>query len=207
VDGTLFTALQQPAFTALGAPVSWNEAVGDVTGLLCVALLAKKHIANWPIGILNNLFFLLMFWSAKLYADASLQLVFAALGVYGWWSWQRGGAMPETLRIRRTAPREWAWLAALAVLGQAATTLWLSHHTDSPVPFFDASILVLSLVATYGQARKVLESWWVWIVVDLISMPVYVSRHLYATALVYFVFLCLCILGLRAWQRSLAVAA
>jgi nicotinamide mononucleotide transporter len=85
----------------------------------------------------------------------------------------------------------------------AGATWWLARQTDSPVPLWDGSVLTLSLAATYGQARKLLESWWIWILVDVLSIPLYVVRGLYPTAVLYALFLALCIVGLRAWRREL----
>lgn len=195
--------LQQPAFFLLGVPVTWTELLGDVTGLLCVWLVARQNIWNWPIGIANNAFFALLFFSSRLYAETLLQFVFATLSVYGWWSWVHGAtARSDTLPVRRTTPREWMLFAVIAVTATAAVATWLARNTDSPAPFWDALVLVLSLIATYGQARKLLESWWVWITVDLVSVPLYLSRQLYPTALLYGIFLVLCVIGLRDWQRT-----
>ena len=124
--------------------------------------------------------------------------------MYGWWLWGRrtSGARPE-IAVRHTTAREWRWIAAAVVAVTAALAMFLATRTDSPAPLWDASVLTLSLAATYGQAHKLLESWWLWIAVDAISVPLYVSRQLYPTALVYLLFGCLCILGLRGWQRTL----
>lgn len=193
-------AVQTPAF----GPVSWAELVGDVTGVLCVWLLARQNLLNWPIGILNNAFFFLLFWSAKLYGDAVLQCIFAALGAYGWWSWTRNPpGRAESVPVRRTRAAEWVALVALTVAGSVLAASWLKRHTDSPVPIWDACVLCLSLAATWGQARKLVESWWVWIAVDVLSIPLYLRRGLYPTAALYAVFLVLCIGGLRAWSREL----
>ena len=196
--------LQEPAFRLLGAPVSWAEVFGDVTGVACVLLVAREVIWNWPLGLINNVCWGLLFWRSKLYADSLLQALFFALGVYGWWLWGRrtSGARPE-IAVRHTTAREWRWIAAAVVAVTAALAMFLATRTDSPAPLWDASVLTLSLAATYGQAHKLLESWWLWIAVDAISVPLYVSRQLYPTALVYLLFGCLCILGLRGWQRTL----
>jgi nicotinamide mononucleotide transporter len=197
--------LNQPAVFLWGAPVGWAEAIGAPTGALCVWLLARQHLLNWPLGLVNNVLYVIAFWNAKLYADSSLQVVFFALGVYGWWMWVYGGASgPNTLAVRRTRPGEWVTLGVLSAAGTAGTALLLRTATDSPVPLWDASVLTLSLVATYGQARKLLECWWVWIVVDVISIPLYITRALYPTAALYALFLVLCIGGLRAWRRELS---
>lgn len=191
-------ALQRP----LLGPVSGAELLGDATGIACVWLTARRNIWNWPVGLLNNAFFFLLFWWAKLYGDAVLQGVFAVLGVYGWWAWARADARAVT--VRRATAREWAVLLPLTVLGTVLAARWLATHTDSPVPRWDALVLCLSLAATYAQARKHLESWWLWIAVDVISVPLYVVRRLYPTAALYALFLVLCFVGMRAWTRELA---
>ncbi|MBL8955242.1 MAG: nicotinamide mononucleotide transporter [Myxococcaceae bacterium] len=201
----LLDALQQPAFHLFGVEVKWAEVLGDVTGAACVWLVARQHVLNWPLGLLNNVFWAVLFFHSKLYADATLQGFFFALGVYGWVLWARrrpGDAAPK-LPVRRTTRREWAALGAAAVPATAAATVVLARLTDSPVPFWDSLVLTLSLAATYGQANKLLESWWVWILVDVISVPLYLSRGLYPTAALYVVFFMLCIKGLRDWSREL----
>ena len=99
--------------------------------------------------------------------------------------------------------REWLVLAAAAIATTAVLTLLMRNLTDSPAPLADTSILVQSLCATWGQVKKRLESWWIWIGVDMISVPLYCSRQLYPTAILYFVFGCLCVVGLRAWTKSM----
>jgi len=199
VDAIL-RALQQPAL----GPMTWAELIGDATGAWCVWLVARQHILNWPVGLLNNLFFFLIFWWSKLYGDAVLQAVFGALAVYGWWQWARGsGRGGRGLPVRRTTAVEWKALLPATVAATVGVALWLSRRTDSPVPAWDASVLTLSLAATYGQARKLLESWWIWIAVDVLSIPLYLVRGLYPTAALYAVFLALCVVGLRSWMREL----
>ncbi len=195
----LIQALNAPAL----GPVTWCELFGDAAGVLCVWLVARKHILNWPVGLLNNAAWFLSFWGSKLYGDATLQLVFAALGIYGWIAWAQKDAQRQERPIGRTTPQEWVALAAATAMGTTLVWALLSRKTDSPVPAWDASVVGLSLAATYLQARKLLESWWLWIAVDLLSIPLYVTRQLYPTAAVYALFLALCLVGLRAWTRAL----
>jgi nicotinamide mononucleotide transporter len=140
---------------------------------------------------------------AKLHSDITLQGVFFALGCYGWWRVPRGARGDTALAVRRTRRREWGVLAAAVVIATAGLAAWLAHATDSPAPLADASVLTLSLAATWGQAEKLIESWWIWITVDVISVPLYVSRGLYPTAGVYVIFGALCVVGLRGWSRAL----
>jgi len=182
--------------------VQLAELVGALTGLACVALLTRQKIASWPLGIVNNVLFCGLFWQTKLYADALLQVVFAALGAYGWWSW---GAPrdDDTLRVRRTTRAEWVVLSILTGVATLIVAHGLSDQTDSPAPLWDASVLTLSLAATYGQTKKLLESWLVWIAVDLLSIPLYAWRGLYPTTLLYALYLVLCVGGLYRWRREL----
>src|SRR3954471_12225686 len=116
--------LDSAALVVAGVPVTWSEVLGDVTGAACVALVAKQHVWNWPLGLLNNVFWALLFWRAKLYSDSSLQLIFFVLGCYGWWRWQtkRGGAL---LAVRRMRAREWRVVAVLVVVATAVLAAWL----------------------------------------------------------------------------------
>ncbi|MGW3917303.1 nicotinamide riboside transporter PnuC [Streptomyces sp. NPDC005070] len=188
--------------------LGWTEALGFATGAVCVWLVARQHIANWPVGIANNVFFIVLFLQAGLYADAGLQVVFIALAAYGWWAWARGDgpATAGALPVRRTTRVEWAWLTVAAVLGTTALTVLLDRATDSTVPFWDALTTALSLAATYGQCRKLLESWWLWIAADLVYIPLYAYKGLYLTSLLYIGFLALCVAGLLGWRRTLEAA-
>lgn len=132
---SMLEPLQQPLFTVLDTPVSWTEVLGFGSGALCVWLVARQHLANWPIGIANNLFFVLLFTQAGLYADAGLQIVFITLAVYGWWTWTHGGGPgSDALPVRRTTRTEWTWLLTAGVVGTLALTLLLDRATDSTVP-------------------------------------------------------------------------
>ncbi|MFF3863723.1 nicotinamide riboside transporter PnuC [Streptomyces sp. NPDC002209] len=185
--------------------MSWTEILGFATGALCVWLVARQHVANWPIGIANNVFFIVLFAQSGLYADAGLQIVFIALAAYGWWSWTHGGGpgSAEALPVRRTTRTEWAVLAAAGAVGVLGLTLLLGRVTDSTVPFWDALTTGLSLMATYGQCRKLVESWWLWIAADLVYIPLYAYKGLYLTSALYAGFLALCVVGLLGWRRTL----
>jgi nicotinamide mononucleotide transporter len=201
----LTTWANTAAFTLGSTPVTWAEVLGFLSGAWCVWLVARQHIANWPIGIANNVFFLVLFGAAGLYADAGLQIVYIALALYGWWGWLFGDRIDDRrgpLTVRRTTPREWAVLAAAGVLGTAALHVLLDRVTDSTVPFWDALTTVLSLLATYGQCRKLLESWWLWIAADVVYIPLYVYKQLWLTAGLYGVFLALCVVGLVSWRGA-----
>jgi nicotinamide mononucleotide transporter len=195
--------LRSTAITVASSSVTWLEVLGAVTGLASVWWAARERVWTWPVGIVNSVLFLLLFLDAGLYATAALQVAFIVLGAYGWREWRRGGTTDDALPVRRTRRNEWIGLALATVVAQAAWTTWLVVSTDSSVAFWDSAVLVLSLAATFGQARKLIESWWVWIAVDTISIPLFLSQGLHLTAALYVVFEVLCLVGMRDWRRSM----
>jgi nicotinamide mononucleotide transporter len=205
----MIDGLNSTALTAFGAPTTWAEVLGFATGLINVWLLVRQHILNWPLGILNVALLMLVFWSAGLYADAGLQILYVLLGFYGWWAWIYGGTERTQLAVRATTRNEWLAQAVAGVVLTAGLWLFLDRLTSSTVPFADALTTALSLLATYGQSRKLVENWWLWIAADLIYIPLYGYKHLWLTSILYVAFLALCVAGLRAWQsarRSVVVA-
>lgn len=192
------------AGTLLGEPVTLVEVIGFVSGAACVWLVGRQNPWNWPVGLVQVVAYLMLFWTAGLFADALLQVVYLVLGLWGWWNWVRGRVPGTDLVVRRTTRQEWVWNVVLGVLGTGLLVLWLTRFTSSTVPLADATTTALSLLATYGQARKLLESWWLWITADVIYVPLYLSKGLNLTAILYAGFLVLCVIGLRRWNADLA---
>jgi nicotinamide mononucleotide transporter len=201
----LIQFFQAPAFSLLGESVSVIEVIGFVTGALCVWAVTRQYTWNWPVGIANNAAFLILFIGAGLYADAALQVIFAAVAAYGWFLWSRRTSTDagRVVEVRRATTRERSWGLVATVLLTAAAAVLLHGATDSSVPIPDAFVLAGSLLATWGQARKIIEQWWVWIAVDVVSIPLYMSKGLWLTAILYTGFLALCIDGLRRWSGEL----
>ncbi|HEX8150813.1 MAG TPA: nicotinamide riboside transporter PnuC [Pyrinomonadaceae bacterium] len=184
-------------------PFGMTEALGFVTGALCVYLVVRENVWNFPVGIANNAFFLVLFAGARLYGDAALQVVYIALGFQGWYLWLRGGENRTPLRVGRASRRLLAGVAAFVVAGTAALTLFFRYVNDS-APFLDAFTTVLSLGAQYLLNRKAVENWWLWITADVVYIYLYAARGLQLTAVLYLVFLCLCVAGLRSWLRTMS---
>lgn len=191
------------AFTFRDVPTTWGEVAACVTGALCVWLVARQHVANWPIGMANAAFFLLLFASYGLYADSGLQLVYIGLGAYGWWAWLHGGKERSELVVSRTTAPQWLLVCGFVAIATTALWLLLDRATDSNVPFWDAVTTALSLAATWGQTRKKVESWWIWLTADAIFIPLFLFKGLYLTAALYAVFAILCVIGLRRWRAEL----
>jgi nicotinamide mononucleotide transporter len=185
--------------------LDFTEAVGFVTGGLTVWLLVSQNIWNWPIGIANNLVYGLIFFQARLYADMTIQIVFALISVYGWISWLRGNTTRGGFPVTRTPLGLALACLAIGVAGTWAWSLFLTRINDS-APLLDALTAVMSLIAQYLMTRKYLENWTIWIVVDIISVGLYASRHLYLTAVLYAIYIAMCTVGAIEWRRSMRAA-
>jgi nicotinamide mononucleotide transporter len=182
--------------------VSELEIVAALVGALSVYLSTRQHLWSWPTAIVNVLLYAYIFHGAKLYADMGLQVVYAGLSCYGWYEWQYGGARRTPLPVTRTPARHWPLLVALVVAGSLVLGWTMTRFTDAAIPYVDSALTAVSLLAQWMMTRKLLEHWLVWIAVDLVYVPVYVSRQLPATAVLYAVFLVLAVMGYVSWRRD-----
>lgn len=183
---------------------NWVEIVAVAFGLVSVWLSARERIAAWPTAIVNVGIFFFLFWEAKLYADSVLQLVYLALSAYGWWAWLHGGANRAPLAVRRAGARVWTIGLPATLVGGLLLGALLDRFTDSPVPYLDALLTAASLLAQWMMTRKLLENWIIWIVADIVYVPMFVTRELPFTAIQYAVFLGLAVMGYVGWRRSIA---
>lgn len=171
-------------------------------GVVCVWLVVRRSLWNYPFAILSVSLFGFVFWDAKLYSDALLQVFFVAINLYGWWNWRRTRAATGEVVVETLAPVE--QVAALSgMIG--LTLLWgavMATHTDAAFPYVDAAVAMLSIGAQLLLALRRLENWIVWIAVDVIAIPLFASRGLYAAAALYAVYLALSVWGLIDWHRA-----
>lgn len=193
--------LNSPACELWGDPVSWAELFGFLTGGACVALTVRRSIANFPVGISNAAFFLVLFASARLWADSGLQVIYIVLGFVGWWQWLRGTPQRAPLQVRSVTRGHLLWCLAAVAAGTAMLCPLLLWAQDS-APFLDALTASLSLVAQWLLNGKWIQTWYFWIAADCVYIPLYFSRGLNLTAVVYALFLALCLAGLRSWSRA-----
>jgi nicotinamide mononucleotide transporter len=176
------------------------EVAANLANAASIVLAARNSVHTWWVGIVGGLLFGLVFYDAKLYADVTLQLFFMGTGVVGWWNW-RGGTTGAALPVRRTRPPILAGLLALGV----AVTLgygWLLHSfTDAYAPFIDSVVLSFSVLGQFLLMHRRYESWWCWLLVNTTSVPLYLSRGLHVTAVLYALFWVNAVVALFRWRR------
>jgi nicotinamide mononucleotide transporter len=177
------------------------EVVGTVAGVLSVLLTVRRNLWCWPVGIVSVGVYAVLFFQIRLYADAALQVFYVGTGFYGWYAWRYGGAGRSELPVRMLSGRERLALALLLAPVIVLVTAALRTWTDASLPFWDTLASSLSVAAQLLLMRKILENWILWIVVDVLSVGIYVAKGVYLTSALYAVYLLLAVLGWRAWRR------
>lgn len=173
-----------------------------ILGLVNVTLVVRRSLWNYPFGLAMVSLYGWIFFGEKLYSDALLQIFFVAVNLYGWWNWTRSKAETGQVRVEVLSPRArlgWTVACAVLVVGWGAM---MHRVTDAHFPWWDGAIAMLSVVAQYLQSRRYLESWVLWIAVDLLAIPLFATKGLVLTAGLYTVFLSLCVWGLSDWARA-----
>jgi nicotinamide mononucleotide transporter len=178
------------------------EWIGFVSGVLCVWWVVKERVANWPVGIVNCIAWLILLWINAIYLNAILQLMYIVISVYGWWHWLWGGEPRDSLPVRFATSTERLRAAAIIAAGTVAGARLMMLAGDA-APVWDALTTITSVVAIYWQARKIYESWILWLSVDIIYFALYGSQDLWLTALTPVAFGAMCVVGLRDWRRSM----
>lgn len=182
------------------------ETIAVIFGLMCVILTIRQNIWCWPTGLVQVALYIVIFYQVKLYSDLILHVIYVVLQIYGWHHWLHGGRNRNALPVSTLGPQSRLAWPAVAVSG---TLLWgylMATYTDAAVPYGDAFTTVASLIAQWLMARKKVESWLFWILVDVIAIGIYWYKSLHLTAGLYAVFLILATLGWFEWRKSLPQA-
>ncbi|MBV4412333.1 nicotinamide riboside transporter PnuC [Enterobacteriaceae bacterium YMB-R22] len=210
-----------------GYDLSWIEAVGTLAGLLCIWLASLEKTSNYAFGLINVTLFAIIFFQIQLYASLLLQLFFFVANLYGWYAWSRQSDAHQALLHIRWLPRSKAlgWLA-VCVIAIGLMTLWIDPvfavltrvaveimqgmgidvalPTLQPdaFPFWDSTMMVLSIVAMILMTRKYVENWLLWAVVNVISVIIFARQGVWAMSLEYLILLFIAINGSRMWIKS-----
>ncbi len=192
-----------------GYEMSLLELLGTITGLITVVYASRSHILTWPTGLVNVALFFVLFYQVQLYSDMLLQVYFFATGVYGWIYWQhKKGKAP--VPITTLSNRMYLLMLALILVGSIGLGIFMSgiHETlpawfpaPAAYPFADALTTVLSVLANLLLARRILETWLLWIAVDLISIVLYLEKGILLMSVEYGIFLIIASYGLYTWMN------
>ncbi len=190
------------AFSLWGSPVTWLEIVAFVLGVAMVLFNLRVNPLGWPMAIASSLLYALLFANSRLYGEASLQIFFVVVALWGWWQWLAGAGHDGTaLRVGWMTRHQRVVAAASTVAAWPLLGLMLARTTDSDVPFLDALPTVASVTGQILLGRKYIENWAVWLGVNAFSLVLFGIKGLWLTVLLYAVFLVLSWVGWRAWRQ------
>lgn len=205
-----FFEIKNIAFQIWDYPISYAELIGTLFGLVSVYFASRANILTWGTGIVNEIFLFILFFQVQLYADMFLQMYFFFVTLYGWYKWN--SKTTET-KISETSFRNKIFLAVSILIGTLISgVLFTNIHLYLPTyfkiqaayPFTDSFVMVSSIVATVLLAKKKIENWYLWIVVDLVCVILYFKKGVYILSFEYFIFLGLASYGLYHWKKQLS---
>ncbi|MBP6624577.1 MAG: nicotinamide mononucleotide transporter [Chitinophagaceae bacterium] len=191
-----------------GYKLSYAEFLGTLFGLLSVWFAAKQHMLTWYTGIINILFFVALFYQVQLYSDMFLQFYYLGMTIYGWYTWRNEMREDQPIHVLSHKQRIMSSVSIIT-LSAAMGLLMKNIHWMLPslftepaaYPWLDSAIAVMSIFAMTMMAKRQLESWILWILVNILCIYVYTMKHILFTAWEYAIFLCLAFVGLRNWYR------
>ncbi len=186
--------------------LNWIELSGLVSGLIYLYFSINEKIWLWPLAIATSVFYIFIYFNSKIYADMGLQFYYVAISIYGWYQWSKKetNKANNKLVISKTPLNLWLLITLATMVLFAIMSLILIKYTDSPVPYIDAFTTSASIVATWMLARKLIEQWLWWIVIDAVSIGLYIYRELYLTVILFIVYTLLAILGYIKWKKQLS---
>lgn len=184
------------------AAMSWPEALAVVLAVGYLVLAVRQNIWCWVCAFVSTALYVWLFHDAALFMESALNVFYLVMAVYGWYEWRYGGARHAGLAVTVWPPARHA--AALAVIAAltAASGSWLAANTTAAFPYVDSLTTWSAVWATFLVARKVLENWVYWFVIDAVSVWLYLSRGLPLTALLFCFYLVLIPIGFVAWRRD-----
>lgn len=189
-------------FTILGQPSSLLEVIGIITGILGIWLTIRQNIFCFPVGIVNVAIYAFMFSSegVRLYADALLQCIYMLLLIYGWSQWKKNNSESDTKSIPEKSVG--VQILVISFASFFLLSIFLQQFTDASLPWLDSALTILSLVAQWMIARRLIANWIIWILVDAVYVPLYIFKGLPMTSILYFIFLLLAIKGFIDWKKD-----
>jgi nicotinamide mononucleotide transporter len=189
-------------FTLSESAAALVEAAAFVLALGYVLLSIRQVVWGWPLMIASSVLYGVLFAAARLYGQTALQGVFVAIALWGWWQWRFGRKDEQPLAVSALGLREQLWLTAAWVAASLASAAALGRLTDAAAPWLDAFTTIGSLIGQLLTARKYVEAWPAWIVVNGVSVVLFIQQQLLLTALLYAVFLVLSVVGWTTWRRD-----
>jgi nicotinamide mononucleotide transporter len=182
---------------------NWIEVIAVILAILYLVLAVKQNILCWLAGIISSVLYFFIMRSAGLYMEAYLQIFYVFMGFYGWSQWRIGARTSNNFVVNTWNKLQHFYALSLILILSAISGFLLKLFTDAALPFFDALVTCGAVVATYMVAKKLLENWIYWLVIDLISILLFISRGLLPTAFLFGIYIVIIFFGYKSWNKIL----
>ena len=183
---------------------NYLELLGVTLSILYLLLSIRQNILLWPVGIVGALIYMVVFFQSKFYADMGLNGYYFLISIYGWITWSKARLKDKHgMAVIHVGIVRSGLLLAITLFLFLLIGYLLDNYTDSPIPYWDALTTSGSIVATWMLTRKIIEHWIIWVIVDLISLGLYVYRGLYPTAVLFAIYTAMAVIGYIQWNRSI----
>jgi len=183
---------------------NWIEIIGAILSLIYLYLSINQKVSLWFFGIISALFYIVVFFQSKLYADMSLQFYYVVISTYGWINWKHGKGGTNNLPATQISKRLLLNLTIATVVIFFIYYLILTRFTDSTIPKTDSLVGALSIIGTWLLARKYIENWLVWIAVDGLCVGLYAYKGLYPTVILFIIYTIMSVDGYWQWKKTLS---
>jgi len=189
------------------AATSNTEIVAVAFGLIYIILAAKENIWCWPAGFIGTGTSIYLFWDGSLYMESALNVYYLLMAIFGWWQWQYGSEHKTTLQIRSLALYEHLSIFGLIAVLTAISGYLLSANTDAALPYLDSFTTWSAVITTWMVARKILENWLYWIVINSAAIYLYLERGFALYAVLFALYVVIAVFGYRQWRLTAQHAA
>ncbi|MEH6551345.1 MAG: nicotinamide riboside transporter PnuC [Pseudomonadales bacterium] len=177
------------------------EVLAVVLAIAYLVLAMRENILCWYCAFASTAIYTVLFWNVSLLMESALNVYYMAMAVYGWYQWRGGSEQGDGVQITR-----WSWRSHLTVFALIAVLslvsgLLLTEQSTAAWPFVDSFTTWSSVIVTFMVARKVLENWLYWIVIDAVSVALYFERGLVLTSLLMAAYTIMAVAGYMSWRR------
>jgi nicotinamide mononucleotide transporter len=183
---------------------NYIELLGALLSIIYLLLSIRQNILLWPVGILGAVLYVFVFFQTKFYADMGLNIYYFFISIYGWITWSKaGGQDQQGMPVVRAGMVRGLILITIFFFLFLVMGYLLDQFTDSPVPYWDAFTTSGSIVATWMLTKKIIEHWILWVIIDLVSLGLYIHRGLYPTTVLFAIYTTMAIVGFIQWKKAL----
>jgi len=184
---------------------NWIELVAAITAVIGVWLTTRQNIWCWPVGLVGVVLSLIVFFKSKLYYDSVLQMFYFVLTLYGWYNWTFNKKEGKKLEVTSLPKIQLILYSFLILILVVIFGYFAEKYTDAALPYWDAFTTAGGIIATLWMAKKIIENWIAWIIIDIICVGIYFYKELYVFSILYLVFTVLAVVGYVSWKKDLVI--